>query len=190
MMESILGVVNFNCRGFWSSEDYLKLLAKQADVLAIQEHCLRKEQFNMLNRLSADFYYSAVSPMESCQMYGGHPFGGVAILWRKGLQKYVRVLKTGSANVCAIGLQFEPELLLLVSVYMPCNYGNSDSVEAYEEQLGCIQSLLQDSQFSKNIIIGDFNGDPRLCSESHFSWKILNFANVNNLSIVDYDLLI
>ena len=122
-------------------------------------------------------------------MYGGRPFGGVAILQRKGLQKYVRVLKTGSANVCTIDLQFESQLLLMMYTY---------ALQLWEFRLGkgirgtafsCIESLLQDSRFSKSTIVGDFNGDSRLCSESRFGRKILNFANVNSLSIVDYDLL-
>ena len=123
MMASSLKVVNFNCRGIGSSEDHLKMLAKQADVIAIQEHWLRKEQFNVLNRLDEDFYHVAVSPMRSCHIQRGRPFGGVALLWRKGLQKYVQVVETGSDNVCAISLQFESESVLLISVYMPCDMG-------------------------------------------------------------------
>ena len=36
MMVSIINVLSFNCRGFKSSEDYIKMLAKQADILALQ----------------------------------------------------------------------------------------------------------------------------------------------------------
>ena len=67
-------------------------------------------------------------------------------------------------------------------------YGNLVSIEEYEEQLGCIESLLQLCQCSKTLVIGDFNGDPRLCSKSRFGRKVLDFAGVNELSIVDYDL--
>ena len=93
--------VSFNCRGFQSSEDDVQLLAMQADVLMVQEHWLRPEQFPALGRIGdGEFVYTAVSTMKSGEDCPGRPYGGVAMLWKRTLQRRVSVLRTGSDRIC------------------------------------------------------------------------------------------
>lgn len=73
-MTAQLNLVSFNCRGLLSSEDYIRLIAEQADILTIQEHWLVKEQFGVLRRVGDEFNYTAISPMESSRPIQGRPY--------------------------------------------------------------------------------------------------------------------
>lgn len=66
--------------------------------------------------------------------------------------------------MCALCLQFESDSYILsVHMYVSFEYRNLKSMEAYEEQLGCLKSLLLDCQCSRTVLIDDLNGDSKLC---------------------------
>ena len=79
----------------------------------------------------------------------------VAFFWRKGVQN-----KTGLDRVCAISLELENGTLLLVIICFMTHSGHMciNSIEAYEEQLGCIESINQDDRFSSAVLIGELMG--------------------------------
>ena len=123
-----LNIVSFNRRGFRSSEDHIRLLTKQAHIFCLREHWLLKEQFNQFNGLYENIFFTAVSPMRSESWSQGRPFGSVAILWKRKLQRMVRVHRTMSERICAISLDLsEIEKSLVISVYMPYDRGCLDS---------------------------------------------------------------
>ena len=106
-----------------------------------------EEQFSALSRVGDDCYYTTVFLLESSHavLGCGQLFGGVAVLWRNGLQRVVRALKSGSDRVhyCMCPkFGADTDIFLVVSVYMPCEC--VDSMEAYEEKVGCIESIMQD----------------------------------------------
>jgi len=55
---------------------------------------------------------------------------------------------------------FQFETILLVNVYMPCDYGNVNSFIDYKSNLVDLESALASNSFDKLIIVGDFNCDP------------------------------
>ena len=154
-MESTLNVISFNCRGFRSSEDHIRVLAEHADTLCLQEHWLLKEQLDLLGHVKMDMFFTAVSPMRSNLMGQGRPYGGAAIMWKE-LQKNIQVQKTPSDRLCAISIDLGVRKILVASVYMPCDLEDVTSSDDYEE-LEYLDGLVNSPKFDSKIIIGDFN---------------------------------
>ena len=109
----------------------------------------------------------------------GRPFGGTAILFRKSIADKVRVCHTDVSRITAIVLDTDMGPLLLANVYMPTNYGDSESLELYVDCLSRLHALIIDTNIAHVIIPGDFN-----CSVgSRFFEEFSNFALENNLNL-------
>ena len=77
-----LRLVSYNCKGWRSGSNYVKLLLQSSDLCFIQEHWLFREHLSSLN-ISNDFLSVSVSGMDSSEILVGPPFGGCGILYRK-----------------------------------------------------------------------------------------------------------
>ena len=66
--------------------------------------------------------------------------------------------------------------VLLVSVYMPNDYGDSESLENYIDVCACISAMFEESDVSQLLIAGDFNCQPG----SRFFNIFESFANDHN----------
>ena len=102
--------------------------------------------------------FSAVSPMERNKIYSGRPFGVVALLWHNDLQEIVQI-KSGSSRIAAAVLSQVGRRVLIVSIYMPVDYGDPESFAEFLEQLGDLDGILSSVSFNSCICIGDFNAD-------------------------------
>ena len=89
----------------------------------------------------------------------GRPFGGCAILYRKSLSQYVTVHKSISTRFCAMTITSPMQSLLLICVYLPTNYGTTQSYDQYLESLGELKDFIDSQVFDNIIIAGDFNVD-------------------------------
>ena len=83
-MISQLRIISYNCRGWHGSSPYVSDLLSSCDILLIQEHWLFRENFDVLN-ISDQFIFTAVSGMDSSNLFVGRPFGGCAIMYHKSL---------------------------------------------------------------------------------------------------------
>ena len=169
--KDVLKITSFNCRGLKSSSDDLKLF-KSTDILAIQEHWLNPAEFWLFNQVGSNVSFSAVSPMERNKIYSGRPFGGVALLWHNDLQEMVQI-KSGSSRIAAAVLSQVGRRVLIVSIYMPVDYGDPESFAEFMEQLGDLDGILSSVSFNSCICIGDFNADLWNASSRRYS-KLLN----------------
>ena len=115
-----LRLVSYNCRGWRSGSDYVKLL-QSCDLCFIQEHWLFREHLGSLN-ISNDFLSVGVSGMDSSEILVGRPFGGCGILYRKSLSPVIRRIFISSQCLCAISLcitlLITLHLLFFLSVYI------------------------------------------------------------------------
>ena len=50
--------------------------------------------------------------------------------------------------------------ILMLNVYMPCNYGDEDSLDEYIECLSQLHALIVESDAIHTMIAGDFNSAP------------------------------
>ena len=78
--------------------------------------------------------------------------GGVAIMYRKDIAKYVTPFETNSDWCNAIELQLDSHRVIILNVYMP--YQCDNNREAYTHCLGAIKSLIDEFRTSSFIIGG------------------------------------
>ena len=159
-----LRLVSYNCRGWRSGSNYVKLLLQSCDLCFVQEHWLFREHLGSLN-ISNDFLSVGVSGMDSSEILVGRPFGGCGILYRKSLSPVIRRIFTSSQRLCAISLTLHnsldnsPFAILFVCVYLPTDYSNVASHTAFAESIGELDGIISAENFDNIIIAGDFNTD-------------------------------
>ena len=73
----------------------------------------------------------------------------------------------------------------MVSVYMPTDYGDNESLEKYIDVCACISAMFEESEATQLLIAGDFNCQPG----SRFFNIFESFANDHNLCLTDLDKL-
>ena len=66
----------------------------------------------------------------------GRPYGGVVLMSHKRMQGWISPLVTGSSRLAAVMMHFQTSKVLLVTVYMPVDYGDQKSLDDFMEQLG------------------------------------------------------
>ncbi len=79
--------------------------------------------------------------MEMDKIVLGRPFGGVAILWHKCFYQSVSTIQTASDRMSAIRITTDLRTIIIISVYMPVDYGNEQSVEDYITEIGFWRSF-------------------------------------------------
>ena len=89
----------------------------------------------------------------------GKPSGGVAILYRKSLARYVRNIDTYSWRICGIIIQTNHIFsICVVSVNMLCDkYSNVTMNDEYVNVINDIEYLMHENEFNAFIICSDFN---------------------------------
>ena len=87
----------------------------------------------------------------------GHAPGGVAIMWRASLDKHVTPLKLDINWLSGIRIQFENQVYIILSVYMP--YECRENVDDYLENLGVIKTIIDELQCTCISVLGDWNSD-------------------------------
>ena len=157
-LNSNIRIISYNCRGWKSASNVVFNLLNDCDICMIQEHWLFKEQLQSLN-ISDEYSSTAVSGMVSTEFVAGRPFGGCAILYRKSLSKFITTIKSISKRFCAISLTCSSMSILLICVYLPTNYGTSQSHDFYLEVLGELKGFIDAQVFDKVIVADDFNVD-------------------------------
>jgi len=75
--------------------------------------------------------------------------------------------------------------VLLVSVYMPTDYGDSECLESYVATCACITALFQDSDAVNLVVAGDFNSQ----TVSRLYNCFLKFVKENKLQLTDLNQL-
>ena len=99
-MDSDLNIVSYNCRGLSLTPTlkniqnfHVDRLLSMGDIICLQETWLWQHEVKNLNNLSVDFFGTGESSRNAEDgIFSGHPPGGVAILWKRNIDKYVSVL--------------------------------------------------------------------------------------------------
>ncbi|CAG2207874.1 unnamed protein product [Mytilus edulis] len=111
-------------------------------------------------------------------------YGGVAILWKKNLDKLVTTLPIGNEIIQCIELSGNQKLLF-ISIYLPCKSSDNHLNELYE----CIDQLHEIMEVYKAthqiIIGGDFNENIFKENNSNRKNYILDFMSDHNLSTTE-----
>ena len=187
-------LTSYNCRGLPRDRNKLSLrpdigeLFKESDIIAFQETHYTKQNIKCLNVLHDDFVGVGAAKVNECDgIIQGRCSGGVAIMWRANLCKYIKAINL-NVNWCnAIEVNMEKIKFLILNVYMP--YQSRDNEDLYMENLGFSKSFLDDTNFSNVMIIGDFNANLGLTGTHLFKNHLLEFCEDNSLIISSKQML-
>lgn len=106
-----LRLVSYNCTGAMSSVAYIEYLLEQSDILCTQEHHLYPDTAPFLQSLDPNFFaYFRCDSSLSITDQRRTRRGGVAVMWRKGLDYAVQRLEdVGNDRIIGISLTNEKQ---------------------------------------------------------------------------------
>ena len=149
---NVSGIKNVN----WA---FLHSVVDSHSFTFIQEHWLHSSEFHLFgDKLTCGF--TSTSAMPDDAFIRGRPYGGCAILWSTGLTCAVEPLKCRSRRLCAVKVTLEDLVLILYSVYMPCDTDiDAANAAEFEEVLREISDFAHSLDIDHIICGGDFNTD-------------------------------
>ena len=79
-----------------------------------------RQDLSYLNALDSDFHGTGASTTDyENRLVAGHPPGGVAILWHRKLEQYVKPVELGLDWCAAIEVSVGHRRFYIINVYMP-----------------------------------------------------------------------
>ena len=153
--------MSLNVEGLTGNLPYLLDCAKDYDFLFIQEHWLFSCNRNSISTAFPDYSNSIActdneNPLSQHCLPRG--WGGVAVLWKKSLNPFIRPVEVCSQRIVAVQLIKDSTSTLLVNVYMPS--GNTPTKKAeYLSVTAQLKSLLDRFSSFHIVLAGDFNMD-------------------------------
>ena len=175
----MINIATFNCHSVRKNIEKVIDLLRNNDILLLQELMLYLEDAEYIKNIDDNFECCfMLQKMHENMIIGGRPSKGVAILWRKSLDKLIRPLKIDERLV-GITLSSEDKgKILILNVYMPFDAHNIDSLHDYRTYIAKLQSLIDCNDFDNIIIAGDINADP---SKGRFWKEIELFLSLNDI---------
>ena len=187
-------ITSYNCRGIPKDKRRLALrpdiekVLEEAHFVAFQETWLSKQDLNCINSLHDDYVGFGVAKVDESEgIIQGRYSGGVAMMWRKELSKYIKVIDLKADWCMAIELDMGSTKCVIFNIYMP--YQSAMNEDLYYEKLGYIKSLLDEIQCTNYAVIGDWNANLGNSGTMTFREPMLDFCRENNLVISSYELL-
>ena len=187
-------IVSYNCRGLPKDQSKLSLrpdvnsLFDKGDIIAFQETHYSKQNLKCLNSLH-DLYVGigAAKIDESEGIIQGRFSGGVAIMWRAELSKFIKAIDLNVDWCTAIEVATAGTRFIILNVYLP--YQSHENEDLYIEYLGFLKSVIDDMNHTNIVIIGDFNANLGLTGTNLFANHMLEFCQESSLKISDKILL-
>ena len=177
--------VSFNCNSIRKNTEIVKTLLKKADILCLQEIMLTKDDLGILNQFNSEFEHVAfVNEREVVGICEGRPTAGVAIFWRRKFSHFIKTI-TIDDSIIGILLNNGNNKVLIMNVYLPCDYQNMDALDRYRSALAKLESVIREQNVNDFMVIGDFNADP---FKGRFWRDLLEFCSSLSLSVLDTQL--
>ena len=184
-----LRLKSYNCRGL--PRERIKLLSQRpdivnlfedSDIIAFQETHYAKQNIKCLNSLHNDFVgIGAAKIDESEGIMQGRYSGGVAILWRTRLCKYIKPMDLNVGWCTGIEVTMETSKFVILNVYLP--YQSRENEDIYLEYLGFLKTFIDEIQCTNIAIVRDFNANLGLTGTKLFTNHMLEFCEDNSLMI-------
>ena len=176
---------SYNVRGLPKTKSSLALRADicdilhESDILVCQETWYCNEEIKFLNSIHKDFYGAGVSSRSLADgILHGHAPGGVAILWKKSLNNFVKHLTFPDCNWCnGLEVSLGSKRFIILNVYLP--YQCHENEAAFNNCLGMLSAIIDDLDCTCFAILGDWNAN--LITPSMFSHLVRNFVVDNDL---------
>ena len=189
-MECNLNITSYNCNGFKNRNyEYVNEIFKKCNILMLQETWLYNFQHKNFSKIIPNCQYYAVSAMDEANVSRmGRPYGGVAILWKKGLKLTFIPIVTNSLRLCAVNVKTNSFNTILINVYKPVDDNSEVSFNEYGDILSEISAILATHNDCNIIIGGDFNVDPRRIISRNLT-LLKDFLSIESLTCVTFDIV-
>ena len=153
-----LCITSFNCKNVETSVEEIRLLAKSADVILLQETWLTNVDIPMLGNIDSNFYYKGISSINTdTGILRGRKHGGLAILWKKCFGTNCRIIEYDDERLLGIEITCNQLKLFILNCYLPFScYANLDE---YSQYLDKISAILDSCDTPYCMAVGDFNAD-------------------------------
>ena len=126
-----------------------------------QQHWLFHSELDLINEIHPNLAGTGKSvDMNDPILPNSMPrdYGGVAILWKKSIDQYIRPTSDGSERIQCIEINTETSHLI-INVYLPTK-SNNDQFDTYSDCFDQLYEIVQKYSINHEIIIaGDFNED-------------------------------
>ena len=125
----------------------------------------------------------SVSGMDSSShIQLGRPYGGVAIIWDKNINKYIQSIDTESKRVAVVLFTNAKIKLLFITVYMPCDTGVCDVNRAAEDFYDVLTELSRIVHVydEYEVVIGCYFNTVYIRNNAH-STLLRNFCEYESL---------
>ena len=130
-------------------------------IIFLQETWFSKQDLDVLNGLHPEFYGARAAKIDyRVNPFKGHLPGGVAVLWRSNLDKFITPLQFDNLNwIIGIVVNCENKSYVILCVYMLCLNNTLEHDNQYLESLGVLNSKIDDLNITCTSIFGDWNAN-------------------------------
>ena len=122
----VFNLISYNCRGLPRDRSKLSLrpdiniLFEKSDIIAFQETHYAKQNIKCLNSLHNDFVGIGAAKVDECDgIMQGRYSGGVAIMWKSSLCKYINHIDFNLSWCTGIEVNMENTKFVILNVYLP-----------------------------------------------------------------------
>jgi len=154
-----LKIGTYNCQSFTANFSFITSLLSELDVLFLQETFLHEYNNDILANLGPEYDFAYVSSTRKTDAFVGRSKGGLVIVWRK-ICNICCVPRYFNDRIMGVRLRYGCQTLLLLNVYLPCDYGDNNSLIDYKFQISELYNIAITESYDEILIIGDFNCDP------------------------------
>jgi len=184
-------VTSYNSGGIGvDRQNYIKTLLLFSDILCVQEHFLldsgdrKHSNTNKLKQYFSDNHDMYIKPAfksNNC-LSKGRGSGGLVILWKKSLTKYVSNIKSENYRVQATHFKFPEAELLIFNLYFMVD-PQTNNFNDYEllSLLAEIERIITATNCNNILLCGDINCD--FSRNSNFVNIISNFIDRTGLKV-------
>ena len=180
-----LRIVTYNCQSLNCNLNVVKSLLEKSDIVLLQETLLVDNNTSVFATLSDDFNYFHTSATRNSSSFSGRSSGGLAILWRRSISKVIKT-ESFSERISGLTLLIDSFRVLILNVYLPCDYRNDISLIAYKTAIADLDNIIAMRNFDEILIVGDMNCDP---AKGRFFKEIDALMKKYTLDMTDRDRL-
>ena len=152
------------------------------EIVCLQETWYSKQDLTNLNTLHGDYRGSGVTTVDyGDRIVAGHPPGGVAIMWHRKLEKFIKPVDLNTDWCNAIEICIDNNKFYVINIYMP--YQCQANEERYTENIGMLSAIIEELDNSCFVIMGDWNANLSDVNNSVFASHVLKFCEDNKLKL-------
>ena len=125
-----LKIVSYDCNSAKNRVDVIRELINNHDIVCLQETFLNKSDTDFIMGLDKNINFFISDSQVNYNANGGHPKGGLLIIWKKYLDKAISPILF---HTNYIGISSADNDYLLVNVYLPYDDHSNDQLTNYRQ---------------------------------------------------------